>query len=1079
MDLASIWRYGCAAARAPRGAPTLLNRRTSEIVFGSLRVAFVSLLLCATGSARAGSENDQGTNQSKPRPINFARDVRPILSDHCFACHGPDDQKRKAGLRLDIREGAFGKPKSGEPVILPGKPDDSELIFRVESDDSELQMPPKKSGKPLSPDQIAMLRRWVLEGARWSMHWAFDPPRRPAVPAVKNAAWAVTAIDRFILARLESEGLRPACEAGKTTLIRRVTLDLTGLPPTLPEVDAFLADSSPCAYERLVDRLLDSSRYGEHMARIWLDAARYGDTHGLHLDNYREAWPYRDWVIRAFNGNKPFDRFIVEQLAGDLLPNATTDQVIATGYNRCHVSTNEGGSIEEEVYVRNIVDQVDTNGTVFLGLTTGCARCHDHKYDPIRMKDYYQLFAFFNNIDGPAMDGNDARWAPIAQVPTPAQAQALKAAAERMAGVREAIAKQAAPAVAAYDLKADSCRNVVSTRAEFVWIDDALPSGATPRGDGPWDFVAKPDHPVQSGSKAWRITAEGRRQRFFDDARRKLKVRGGDTLFTYVYIDAHNPPKELMLQWHTRGNWTHRAYWGANLIDWGTDGTPERLRLGDLPAAGRWARLEVPVAKLKLARGEVIDGWAFTQFDGTVYWDRAGLVTEIPQDGQLYDSLSEWVVAQRAASGGSLPENVKKTVLADRPKWSEAQTKEVLAYFVEHAYAKTAGVLEPLQAELDRALRQQKEIDDQVVTTLVFREKAGEPKPAFMLKRGEYDQKGERVGRAVPAFLPPLPPGAPANRLGLAEWLIAPNHALTARVAVNRLWQQVFGTGIVKTAEDFGAQGEPPSHPELLDWLAVQFREDGWDVKRFMKRLVMSAAYRQSSRVPPESLAQDPDNRLYARGPRYRLDAEMLRDQALYTSGLLVERPGGPSVKPPQPAGLWEVVAYTDSNTAHFQADNGALKVHRRSMYTFWKRTSPPPQMTTFDAPSREACQVRRERTNTPLQALLLLNEPQFIEAARALAERTLREAGQTTDDRLAYMFRLATCRCPDAKDLAELRSAFADMCAHYTKETEAARQLVSTSESQGQSHEHLGELAAWTMIGNVILNLDEVITKG
>jgi mono/diheme cytochrome c family protein len=1079
MDLTSIRRDGRATTRSQSGAPTVLDRFRSETMPGLLRLAIFSSVVCITGWSRADSDGDRSADQTKSRPVNFAREVRPILSDHCFACHGPDDQKRKAGLRLDTREGAFGKPKSGEPVIVPGKPDDSELVFRIESDDAELQMPPKKSGKPLSPDQVAVLRRWVSEGAPWSTHWAFEPPQRPALPAVKNAGWAVTPIDRFILARLDSEGLTPACEADKTALIRRVTLDLTGLPPTLDELDAFSADSSPRAYERLVDRLLDSSRYGEHMARFWLDAARYGDTHGLHLDNYREAWPYRDWVVRAFNGNKPFDRFVVEQLAGDLLPHATLDQVIATGFNRCHVSTNEGGSIEEEVYVRNIVDQVDTNGTVFLGLTTGCARCHDHKYDPIRMKDYYQLFAFFNNIDGSPMDGNGARWAPVAKVPTPEQARALAAAAEPVARLREAIAKTVALAVAAYDVKADCGRPQAPRTVEFVWVDDALPSGATPRGDGPWDWVGGPDHPVQSGSKALRNRARGLDQRFFDDSRRKLKIGDGDKFFGYVYIDAHNPPKELMFQWHTRGNWTHRAYWGANVIDFGTDGTPERLRMGDLPPAGRWTRLEVPVAKLKLPQGEEVEGWAFTQFDGTVYWDKAGLVTEIPQDGQLFDSFADWVQAHRARRAAGLPENLKNIVLVDQPKRSDAQVKELLTYFIEHAYARTAGGVESLRAELDRAERKRKEIDDQIMTTLVFREKAGEPKPAFMLKRGEYDQQGEKVGRAVPAFLPPLPPGAPVDRLGLAEWLIAPNQPLTARVAVNRLWQQVFGTGIVKTAEDFGAQGEPPSHPELLDWLAVQFREDGWDVKRFMKRLVMSAAYRQSSRVTPQSLAKDPDNRLYARGPRFRLDAEMLRDQALFTSGLMVERQSGPAVKPPQPAGLWEAVAYTDSNTAHFEADTGVQKVHRRSFYTFWKRTSPPPQMTTFDAPSREACQVRRERTNTPLQALLLMNEPQYIEAARALAERTLREAGHTTDDRLTFMFRLVTSRSPDAKDLHELRSALSDLLAHYGKESQAAGKLVSPSEPTAEPLERRSELAAWTMIGNVILNLDEVITKG
>jgi hypothetical protein len=1044
-----------------------------------LCLALALLATSSTNTVRGGSDAGATPGAGTPRPVNFARDVRPILSEHCFTCHGPDDAKRKGDLRLDTKEGAFTKRKSGEPLIVPRKPDESELIFRIESDDADLRMPPKKGGKPLSAEQVSVLRRWVLEGATSSSHWSFEPPRKQVLPTVKNGGWCINEIDRFILARLESEGLWPAPQADKATLIRRLTLDLTGLPPELKDVDAFLADSSQLAYEKVVDRLLDSTHYGEHMARFWLDAVRYGDTHGLHLDNYREIWPYRDWVIRSFCSDKPFDRFILEQLAGDLLPNPTLDQLIATGFNRCHVSTNEGGSIEEEVYVRNVVDQVDTNGIVFLGLSTGCARCHDHKYDPIRMKDYYQLFAFFNNIDGPAMDGNSAKWAPIVQVPSFELTEALRSVDQQIASVRQAIATQAARAVSSYREEADTTESEVVRREDFVWVDDALPPGAVAQGEGPWDFVGKPDHPVHSGRAAWRISASGRKQRFFDSATRKLKIGEGDTLFAYVYIDPLQPPKELMLQWHTRKDWTHRAYWGENRIDWGRDGTPQRLKIGDLPPSGKWVRLEVPAAKLKMKPGTEIDGWAFTQYDGAAYWDRAGLETWTPQDGQLYDSLIAWVRAQRATGGAGLPENLKAVVRLDRSRRTEAQLGELRTYFVGNAYSKASALIGPLRSKLEEAERMRKEIEGQVPTTLVFREKSGEPKPAFLLNRGEYDQRRDKVGRAVPAFLPPLPSGAPRNRLGFAQWLIAPDHPLTTRVAVNRFWLQVFGTGIVKTAEDFGAQGEPPSHSDLLDWLAIRFREDGWDVKRFMKRLVMSATYRQSSRVTPASLAKDPANRLLARGPRFRLDAEMMRDQAFLAAGLLVETVGGPSVKPPQPAGLWEAVAYTDSDTAHFTADKESEKVHRRSLYTFWKRTSPPPQMTTFDAPSREACLVRRERTNTPLQALVVLNEPQFVEAARALAERALRKGGSTTEDRLTYMFRLVLARYPDAKDLGELGAAFRDLIAHYTKRPEAAKQLIAIAQAPVDSTINASELAAWTMMGNVILNLDEAITKG
>jgi hypothetical protein len=633
--------------------------------------------------------------------------------------------------------------------------------------------------------------------------------------------------------------------------------------------------------------------------------------------------------------------------------------------------------------------------------------------------------------------------------------------------------------VASYDGKADADQGEFVRREDFIWIEDAVPQGASPQGDGPWEFVTRPDHPVLGGQAALRITAQGLKQRFFDNAGRKLKVGDGDSLFAHVFIDPLNPPKEIMLQWHTAGAWTHRAYWGENVIAWGKDGTPERLRIGDLPPAGKWIRLEVEVKKLGLKPGTVIDGWAFTQQDGTACWDRAGIETWTPQEGQVHDTLTAWVRARRADGGAGLPDTLKTILNVDRGRRTEAQKKELLAQFVERGYSRTRPVFDPLHAQLAQAEQERNQIDGRIPTTLVSREKGGDPKPAFLLNRGEYDQRRDKVGRATPAFLPPLPPGAPLNRLGLARWLTAPNHPLTARVAVNRFWLQVSGTGIVKTAEDFGSQGEPPSHPELLDWLAVQFREDGWDVKRFMKRMVMSAAYRQSSRVTPESLAKDPANRLLSRGPRFRLDAETLRDQAFFLGDLLIERVGGPSVKPPQPSGLWEAVGYTDSNTARFTADTGAEKVHRRSLYTFWKRTSPPPQMTTFDAPSREACLVRRERTNTPLQALLMMNEPQFVEASRALAQRTLHEAGATTDERLTFMFRLATARRPDPKDLAELTGALQDFLAHYAREAAAAKELIGIGETRPDPRFAPGELAAWTMIANVILNLDEVVTKG
>jgi mono/diheme cytochrome c family protein len=1013
----------------------------------------------------------------KTPAVDFSRQVRPILADHCFACHGPDDKQRKAKLRLDTRAGAFGELPDGNRALVPGKPDRSELVARISSHEAEEVMPPAKTGKKLTAEQIATLRQWVTEGANWSEHWAFVPPTKPALPKVKDAGWGRNPIDRFILARLEKEGLKPSPEAARSALVRRVTFDLTGLPPTPAEVEAFLADPSPDAYEKVVDRLLKSPRYGEHMARFWLDDARYGDTHGLHLDNYREMWPYRDWVIRAFNDNLPYDRFVLWQLAGDLLPGATLEQQVASGFNRCHVTTNEGGTIEEEFYVRNVDDRVDTTGTVLLGLTVGCAKCHDHKFDPIRQKDYYQLFAFFNSLAGSEMDGNAAQYPPVIKVPTAEQAAALAKIDRKAADVQQAVAE--AVATVKYDDRADAGEPEQRERADFVWIDDGLPTGAKPEVGGinaAWAFAGGPDQPVFSGQKATRLKSDGLAQFVFQDARPGLVVGQGDKLFAAVYLDPKNPPKEVMLQWNT-GDWKHRAYWGENKVEFGKDNSTERRRLGDLPPAGQWVRLEVDAAKVGLKPGTVVTGWAFTQFGGTVSWDRAGLTTRTPQGQQTFHSLSTWLQAEQATGGVNLPKPLQDALKVEKAKRTPAQEKGLRDHFIAHAYADARPTFEPLLKQLAEVEKEREALDKRMPVTLVFQESAA-AKPAFILKRGEYTQKGDPVERATPAFLPPMPADAPRNRLGLAQWLVEPGHPLTARVEVNRLWQQCFGTGLVKTSEDFGSQGEPPSHPELLDWLAVQFVEDGWDVKATLRRVVTSAAYRQSAKVTPERLAKDPGNRLLSRGPRYRLDAEELRDQALAVSGLLVEKIGGPGVKPPQPSGLWEAVGYLTSNTRNFVADTGHEKVHRRSLYTFWKRTAPPPQMMTFDAPSRESCTVRRERTNTPLQALVLMNDVQFVESARALAERALREGGPTPESRAADLFRRATARNPDAGELAELTAAYRDFAAAYAKDTAAAKKLITVGETKPDASLNPTDLAAWTMVANLVLNLDEVINK-
>jgi cytochrome c551/c552 len=1009
-----------------------------------------------------------------PPDVDFDRQIRPLLSEHCYTCHGPDVAQRKAKLRLDTKEGAFGELRSGGRAVVPGKPDQSELVHRVSSTDADEVMPPPGKAKPLSPAEIDVLKRWVAAGAPWTQHWAFQAPVRPALPAVDDPRWPRTPIDRFILARLRREGLTSSPEADKSTLLRRVTFDLTGLPPTIAETDAFLADKSPRAYERVVERLLESPRFGEHMARYWLDAARYGDTHGLHLDNYREIWPYRDWVVKAFNDNTPYDRFITEQLAGDLLPNPTPDQLIATGFVRCNVSTSEGGSIEEECYVRNVVDRVDTFGTVMLGLTAGCARCHDHKYDPLTQRDYYGLFAFFNSLQEAALDGNAAQYPPVMKVGSPEKLGEIERLKTQAAAVRRDINAAVAAVHLADPVVAEPATPV--ERSDFVWIDDELPAKAKPTA-GEFEWVEEPGHPVLSGRRSLRIRVEGQGQRVFMEAKPSLLVGTNDVLFAYVYLDPTDPPREIMLQWNT-GDWTHRAYWGENRVPFGTDGTPQRKLMGPLPPAGEWVRLEVPIKDLRMKAGTEITGWAFTQYGGTVYWDKAGLHTRVPQGEQSFATIGGWLGRVKNFGGTTgFPKPVQDAVKAGN-KRTEAQKTLLRNYYIEYASAETRPVFEPLHAKIATINAERERLEKQLPTTLVCREMP-QPKPSYLLKRGQYDQHGPEVGRVTPGFLPPLPASLPRNRLGLARWLVGPEHPLTARVAVNRVWQQCFGTGLVKTAEDFGIQGEPPSHPELLDWLAVDFRESGWDVKGLMRQIVLSATYRQSSRLTPDRLAKDPANRLLSRGPRFRLDGEMLRDQALAVGGLLVEKQGGPGVKPPQPAGLWEAVGYLTSNTRNFTPDTAPDKVFRRSLYTFWKRTAPPPQLSTFDAPSREACMVRRERTNTPLQALLMMNETQYVEAARGLAERTIKTTGPSPEERLTTMFRAVTCRRPDATEVAELTAAYRDLAAKYEKDADAAKKLIATGGSNPDGSIPPPELAAYTMIANLILNLDEVLTKG
>src|SRR5882724_10873531 len=1023
----------------PMGLDVMSRKRTQRIAPGRNPLLVLGLWTAISALFGGAAFADTVTNPA----VLFNRDIRPLLSDTCFPCHGFDANKRKAELRLDTPEGATALHK-GHQAVKGGDLKGSELWRRVNALDPKLIMPPPDSGKRLKPDQIKLLGKWIEQGAVYQKHWAFEPPVRPASPPLKRTGWARNDVDRFILATLESKQLSPAPEAAKETLIRRVTLDLTGLPPAPAEVDAFLADRSPEAYERVVDRLLASPRYGEHMARYWLDLARYGDTHGLHLDNERSLWPYRDWVVDAFNRNLSFDQFTDCQLAGDLLPNPTREQQVASGYNRCNVSTSEGGAIDEEFQVRYAVDRVEATSSTWLGLTMGCAVCHDHKFDPILQKEFYQVFSIFNNISEKAMDGNALLPPPTLRLPTPEQEKQLSDFGAR---IRE-LEKKAEEIVASFKY-ADpaSLTNAPKPASrEIVWIEDDFPAKAevsVNEGNETNQWIVRAVGPVFSGDRSLQRSGKGLHQTSFPNCAEPLVIGSSAKLFAYVYLDSKDPPRAIMLQYHT-DEWRVRANWGdADAIPYGTKGTTEKLQMGPLPQLDKWVRLEMDAAALGLRPGARISGMAFTQFDGKAWWDKAGVVSNNDPAEDPARSLVAWEKSERSLGDkASAPKRIQELLKKGPEKLDDSQRDQLRKYFLTSVFIDTVSGLDSLRTELKSTREKREEVDKEVVSTMVSRE-LEKPRPAWVLVRGQYDKHGEEVHAGVPSVLPPLPASEATNRLTFARWLVDPKHPLTARVTVNRFWQEFFGIGIVKTAEDFGTKGEWPSHPELLDWLATEFLRTGWDVKQLGRLIVTSATYRQDSRVTPKLLEVDPENRLLARGPRYRLDAEELRDNALYVSGLLNLKMGGRGVRSYQPAGIWEAVGYTASNTAKYSQDHGDA-LYRRSLYLFWKRTAPPPSMTTFDAPSREQCRARRERTNTPLQALVTMNDPQYFEAARQLGYRMLHEGGPGDDERLRYGFRLVTARPATTTESAVLSETLTAQRARYEADLEAAKKVLS-----------------------------------
>ena len=986
--------------------------------------------------------------------LSFDRDIRPILSDKCYACHGPDPAQRQAELRLDTKEGAFSAP-SGYPIIVPGEPENSELVARITHADVEQRMPPQSSNRQPTQEQIDTLIRWIAEGAEWEEHWVYELPERVELPTVQNSAWVRNSIDRFILGRLEAEGLETAEEADKRTLIRRLNFDLTGLLPQPAEVEHFLRNERPGAYEELVNRLLSKPQYGERMAMYWLDLVRYADTSGYHSDESVSVWPYRDYVIRAFNDNMPFDRFTQENLAGDLLPNATREQKVASGYNRLNQTTAEGGAQAKEYLAIYAADRVRTTASVWLGATLGCAQCHDHKFDAYTAKDFYSFAAFFADVEGPGVYGGGSKWAPVVTLPTPAQQTALQEIDDELAKLRK-VFNASSPALEAEQARweAEILSLLSSTEpADFAWVDDAQQNGG--RTDGVWEFVDKNEAPVFSKLLSRRQTAKPEQtlQHSFRGANRKFTLAAGDRLFAYVWLDPAAPPETLMLQWND-GNWEHRAFWGEDKINFGGIGkdTPAHKPMGALPATGEWVRLEVTPSDVGLEPGSVLNGMAFVQHGGTAYWDVAGIAT-----------------TRGAAVKHTHTEPVIKAMQVDAFVRTTNQRERIAA-----EYRRIAPALDGIRNQMTQLKQQKAAIEAEIPYSLTT--VSVQPRTTRVLPRGNWmDDSGAIVEPAIPAFLGDLRiKNRRPTRLELAQWIVSKDNPLTARAFVNRLWALFFGTGLSRVLDDLGAQGEPPVHPELLDWLALEFMDSGWNVKHIVKLIVTSNTYRQSSKPTEVLRERDAYNRLLARQSRWRLDAEVIRDTALQLSRLLVPQIGGPSVRPYQPKGYYSNLNFPKRTYVH---DTGESQ-YRRGLYTHWQRTFLHPSLMAFDAPSRQECTAERPTSNTPMQALTLLNDPTYVEAARVFASRIINEGGETPTERINWAYQWALSRLPQPKELELMNALYEKHQSEFTGNLEAAEALVATGEAAATEAVEPNELAAWTSVARVILNLHETITR-
>jgi len=1020
--------------------------------------------------------------------VDFNRDIRPILSDKCYACHGPAEEKVKGGYRASDRAGSI---KSG--VLVPGKPDQSELIKRIYSTDPDELMPPHESEKHLTDHEKELFRKWIAEGAEYQAHWAFVPPAKRGDVARSRSG---NPIDYFIERAWRKHGLNGSPRARPEVLIRRLSFDLTGLPPTPAEVDAFLADQRPDAYERLVDRLLASERFGERMALYWMDAARYGDSSVMHADGPRDMWPWRDYVINAFNRNMPFDQFTIEQLAGDLLPNPTVQQKVATGFNRNHATSDEGGAIPEELRVEYVVDRVATTSTVWLGLTMECGQCHDHKYDPISQREYYNFFAFFNNTTDPGMQTRRGNQKPVVEVPTPEQEVALKQARKERDLTSAALNTH----------KAGQRKTILQ------WLDkmrkagaDALPEPPGLAHHFPLDekqgssvtntvarWTARPAgkfHPVERAPGHSGLSFDGK-TKFISTNDVGIKF---DRPFTFsAWIRPQDgTPGAIFSKMDVGSNYRGFDFWyqgqvvGVHLVHSWPKNALKVVSTSKLPLK-KWSHVTVtydgsrqPEGIKIYINGKLSKNKVETKgLKDTIQTDKPFHIGSRGANSHLKADLDDLRIYHRALSAAEisrLGHNSLGKALAKDPAKRSAKEKKLL----EDYYFETQDSEYPaLLAAAEQARKREAALTAKVVTCMIMEDNLKKPRMTYVLERGQYNKPLTNLVAHpdVPAALGALPKDAPRNRLGLALWLTQPDHPLTARVAVNRLWALFFGEGIVATQSDFGNQGELPSHPDLLDWLAVDFVEHGWDVKRLIKLMVTSATYQQTSRATDQHLRIDPNNRYLARGPRFRLPGEFIRDQALAISGLLNGPIGGPGVKPYQPPNIWNEVSLNGG--LRYQRDTGD-KLYRRSLYTYWKRSAPMPNMLIFDVPTREKCVVKRPRTNTPLQALVTLNDPQFVEAARKLAERLIKEAGPDPERRIRLAYRLATARQPNSRELAIMADTVQEQMDAFRASPERAKEFLSVGESKRDESIDLIEHAAWTVVSQLILNLDETLTRG